>query len=140
MNIEDMTQGRFIKRSDVNGQGRGVVVTIEGLALVNCAMETEPLDEKWCAVLREFPDKYWVLNRINRVAIAQILASDETDDWIGRQVLLVDDPTVQFKGKTTGGIRVKPVSKKHRSAPTPTPEADDPGDGADDPDDSETFS
>ncbi len=48
-----------------------------------------------------------VLNNTNAQIIAMILKSEETDDWIGKQIVLYDDPNVSFGGKLVGGIRVR---------------------------------
>ena len=34
---------------------------------------------------------------------------EETDDWIGKQVILFNDPNVLYSGKRVGGLRVKAV-------------------------------
>ena len=35
---------------------------------------------------------------------------EETDDWIGKQMLLYGDPTVRWAGEEVGGIRIKGFS------------------------------
>jgi hypothetical protein len=35
------------------------------------------------------------------------MGSDNTDDWIGKQIVLFVDPSVSFAGKIVGGIRLR---------------------------------
>jgi hypothetical protein len=61
-------------------------------------------DMKWIVFFRE-RDKGLVLNKTNASSISSIYG-DDTDEWIGQQVVLY--PTeVDFQGKKTEAIRVK---------------------------------
>ena len=126
-NINDMKNSRFLKRQDV---GDGVVVTIVGVELTNVALESGPKDEKWCAVLREFPGKLMVLNGTNQRMIAKVLDTEETDEWVGRKIVLWDDESVEFKGQVVGGIRVKRAPGKVAKAPTVNDANEDAGEEA----------
>ena len=95
-----------------------MVVTIVGVELTNAALESGPKDEKWCAVLKEFPGKLMVLNGTNQRMIAKVLDTEETDEWVGRKIVLWDDESVEFKGQVVGGIRVKRAPGKVAKAPT----------------------
>ena len=74
-----------------------------------------------------------VLNSTNGQAVAAITGSEETDDWIGRKVVLYDDPNVSFGGKLVGGIRIraprgqaaKAIAAAPKPAPVAQPEASD---------------
>ena len=52
-------------------------------------------------------DKGLVCNVTNINVLIDVLGSDETDDWIGREVELYVDHGVMFGGKRVGGIRVR---------------------------------
>lgn len=52
-------------------------------------------------------DKGLVCNVTNINVLIDVLGSDETDDWIGRQIELYVDHGVMFAGKRVGGIRVR---------------------------------
>lgn len=105
MNINELRESKFLKRTDV---GDGTVVTIAGVEQVNVAKEGAPEEMKWVLHVKEF-DKGLVLNSTNGQLIAQALKSEESDDWTGKQIELYDDPSVSFGGKLVGGIRVRAV-------------------------------
>src|SRR5690606_19246814 len=48
-----------------------------------------------------------VLNRSNIRILAELLESEETDDWRGKRVEMFHDPSILFKGKRIGGIRFR---------------------------------
>lgn len=136
-NINEIRQSNFLKRADV---GQGTLVTITGCAQYNVAKEGAPEELKYCLEFKEF-EKPMVLNSTNAQLCAQALGSDETDGWMGKQIVLFDDPSVSFGGKLVGGIRVRasrrpqlmaPAKAQPKSAskavlnpqPTPEPEPD----------------
>ena len=41
--------------------------------------------------------------------VIEALYGPESDDWIGKCITLWRDPSVKFKGKRTGGIRVREI-------------------------------
>ncbi len=131
-NINAIRESNFLKRSDV---GKGVLVTISGCSQENVAKAGAPEEMKWCLLFNEF-EKPMVLNSTNAQLCAQALGSEETDDWIGKQIVLYDDPSVSYGGKLVGGIRVR-ASRKSQPAqatpkPAPAPEPpQDPGPDAD---------
>lgn len=103
MHISALKESKFLKRADV---GEGVLVTIRNLTQENVGKEGQDEDMKWAMHFTEL-DKPLILNSTNAQIIAQILKSEETDDWTGRQVVLYDDPSVSYGGKLVGGIRVR---------------------------------
>ena len=48
-----------------------------------------------------------VLSKVAIRQLAQITGSDDTDGWIGKQVILFNDTSVTYKGKPTGGLRFR---------------------------------
>ena len=124
-NIQDMKSSRFLKRSDATEEG--VVVTILGVQLENVGLESGPKDEKWCLSLREFPDKLMVLNVTNQRLCAKALGSEETDDWLGKKVLLVDDPEVEYKGAVVGGLRIRHLKYTGKAKAAPVVELTEDG-------------
>lgn len=103
MHISGLKQSKFLTRADV---GSGVLVTIREVFQDNVAKEGAPPEMRWCMAFDE-AEKPMVLNSTNGQIIAQILKSEETDNWIGHQIVLFDDPSVSFGGKLVGGIRVR---------------------------------
>ena len=112
----EMRESKFLKKEDV---GRGALATIAGCVKKNTAMEGAEPEHTWCLTFREL-DKPLVLNVTNTMAIEQILGSDDTDDWIGKQIVLYTDPGVMYAGKMVGGIRVR-APKKSTAPPPPSP-------------------
>lgn len=56
-------------------------------------------------------DKGLVLNKTNGRMIAVLLGSDDTDDWIGKEVGLGTVWTQNMQGDPVKGVRVKPVDE-----------------------------
>jgi hypothetical protein len=93
-------------------------------------------DLKWCLHFAEV-DKPLVINATNVQLCEQICGSDDTDDWMGHQLVLYTDPNVSYGGKLVGGIRVrapkttaaapsKPASRKPAPLPpVPPPDSDE---------------
>lgn len=107
-------EGKFLGKDDV---GRGMLLTISGCVKKNTAMEGAPPEQKWCLLFHEL-DKPLVLNVTNTQLCESILRSDNTDDWIGKRIVLYTDPNVMYAGKVVGGIRVR---QPKPSAPPPPP-------------------
>lgn len=101
--ISEMKSSKFLKKEDV---GDGVICTIDGVSQENVAKEGADPEMKWCLHFANL-DNPMVLNVTNMQLIAHFLGSEDTDDWIGKKIILYDDPSVAYKGKLTGGIRVR---------------------------------
>lgn len=117
MHISAIKQSKFLTRADVNPP---ILVTIRGIHQENVAKENEPADMKYAMSFTNH-EKPMVLNNTNAQIIAQILKSEETDNWVGKQIVLYDDPNVSFGGKLVGGIRVRAPRVKTAAAPAPAP-------------------
>ena len=65
-----------------------------------------------------------VLNWTNLEAIAEICGSYESDDWIGKKIVLYKDDTITFGGKQTGGTGSGPRKSRqltqHRNQSCPS--------------------
>ena len=99
--IHDLLPSKYLKKDDI---GAGKLVTIAGVARENVGTDDEP-QEKVVLKFNEF-DKGFVANLTNVYAIAAIYGDDYTD-WIGKQIVIYFDASVMFKGKQTGGLRVR---------------------------------
>jgi len=122
MHISALKESKFLKRADV---GEGVLVTIRNLTQENVGKEGQDEDMKWAMHFTEL-EKPLILNSTNAQIIAQILKSEETDDWTGRQVVLYDDPSVSYGGKLVGGIRVRAPRGQAARAAASRPVDEDP--------------
>jgi len=118
MNVNELKSSKFLKKEDVDPAVR---VTIKSVEQQNVALESQAPDTKWVMYFEEF-DKPLVLNSTNGQAISHICGSPESEDWIGKVIVLYNDPNVGFQGKITGGIRVRAMKQpKPVQAQTPAP-------------------
>lgn len=127
MNISELKESRFLSKEDCTPP---ILVTIEGCAKQNLAMQGQPEELKAVLSFQEPNVKPMVLNSINGQLIAAFLGSPETDHWRGKKIVLFNDPTITFGGKLTGGIRARAPKKTTAAGvtappPLPTDEADD---------------
>jgi hypothetical protein len=123
--ISEMKESKFLKKDDV---GAGVLVTFSSFVKKDVAAEGAPPEFKWCATFREL-EKPLVMNITNAQICEQVFGSDDTDDWIGKQIVLYVDPNVSYGGKIVGGIRMrKPKNQAPKPVVRPAPEPFDDSD------------
>jgi hypothetical protein len=116
----EMRESKFLKQTDV---GAGMLMTVESCEQHNVAMQGAEPEMKWCLTFAE-SDKPLVLNSTNIQLCERVFGSDDTDQWIGKKVVLYTDPNVSFGGKVVGGIRVrapKPPKAAAPAKPAPVP-------------------
>ena len=123
MNISELGESKYLVKEECDPPIR---VTISGIKRENLAKENEPQKMKF--VLSFLECKPLVLNKTNGGRIAHVLGSDESDDWMGKQIDLWNDPSVEFGGQLMGGVRVL-VPQPTVSAPQ-APQAVDQGQAA----------
>lgn len=101
MKTSALKTSKFLTKDDA---GEGILVTMRKLTEENVEMEGKPERMKW---ILHFDGNYkpLVLNSTNIASIERI-HGDETDDWIGKQIVLFNDENVSFGGEITGGVRV----------------------------------
>lgn len=110
----DMIPSKFLKHSDI---GPGVLLTIKEILLETFDRDSEEPEQKWAMYFHEI-QKGLTLNKTNIKLCEKVLGSDNTDDWINKQVVLYWDDTVQYKGEIKGGIRVRaPKTKAEQDLP-----------------------
>lgn len=116
MKATAMIPSKFLKKEDVDP---AKLVTIKAMRQANVAMDDKPEELKWTVLFKEL-DKPMVLNSTNIQLLVNALGTDETDEWVGKQVVVYNDPNVSFAGKITGGVRIRAPKKKTVEAPVPT--------------------
>lgn len=130
MKITQMMSSKYFKKEDVE-QGP-ILVTIKSFEEENVAPADKPQELKWVMYVEE-SDKGLVMNTTNLQLAAIAMGSQETDHWLGKKIVLFNDPTVSFGGKLTGGVRVRAAKKPGQSSakvpamandPRPEPPAD----------------
>ena len=119
MKISEMLPSKYLKKSDVP---EPVKVTVQSISKVNVAKEDETPEFRWTVKWHEF-EKPMVMNSTNLKRMALALG-DDTDDWIGNQVVLYTDEEVEYAGKIVGGLRVRQIKKSPQPAKRPV-EADE---------------
>ncbi len=110
-NINQMKDSKYLKKEDC---ARPLLLTIRAIHEQNVAMDNKPPEMKWLIDFVEH-EKPLILNGTNAQLIAAFLGSEETDDWIGKKIVLYADPSIQFQGKLVGGIRCR--APKQQAAP-----------------------
>ena len=101
-NINQMKNSKFLSKEEA---GDGLLLTVKDIQKQNIALPGEPKEEKWVMVFEEA--KPLVLNSTNTKRAAKAFGSDETDDWIGKQIVAFNDEDVEFAGEIVGGIRLR---------------------------------
>ena len=121
MKINDMIPSTYLKQADVD---EDYIVTVRKLEQKNVAPNDAEPELKWTVKFDEF-EKPMVLNSTNIQLMAQACDSEDSDDWIGRQVIVYSDPNVAYAGKLVGGLRIKKhkVAKPMTPKPRPLPAA-----------------
>jgi hypothetical protein len=110
MKLGEAFPGQYIKAADL--QGKRVVVVIDKVTMEDIGGEQKPV------MHFKGKDRGMVLNRTNGNAIADILGTDETDEWTGKAILLY--PTrVDFQGKRVDAIRVDAPLPSQQQRPAP---------------------
>lgn len=105
MKAGQMVESKFLKKEDLN-YDTGNLVTVKSIDRQNVGLADGEEDLKWCMHFNEFP-KPMVLNSTNIQLATKALSTDETDDWIGRKLVIYVDDNVSFGGKLVGGIRIR---------------------------------
>lgn len=113
-NINQMIESKYLKQSDLDGE---VDVTIVKVGQMNVAREDEQPEMKWAMKFQEFK-KPMILNSTNLQLLAKACGSEESDDWVGKKIVIYADPNVSFGGKLVGGLRVKLPISRRTSQPT----------------------
>ncbi len=125
-NVNDLKDSKFLTKEDVDPP---VIVTIAGWEHIDVSMDTEPERMRYTLSFQEF-DKSMVLNTTNGQRIQKVTGESDFDNWIGKEIVLFNDPNVEFGGKLVGGIRVQipqaeiqaPVRPGNEGSPVPTDE------------------
>lgn len=105
-----MKAGRFIsnylKAKDIEKPETVTVASVEAVSF----KDDNGGDRESLVVYFEELDQGVVTSKTSLAQLVEIFESDETDEWIGKPVVMFNDATVQFKGKRVGGIRFRAVA------------------------------
>jgi hypothetical protein len=116
-----ITTGTYLKKEDL--PETGVLLTIAECASENIAPEDKPREMKW--VLRFVGDvKPLILNKVNITRLTAAFKSNDSDQWLGKQIVAYSDPDVEFGGKLVGGVRLRAKKQGGQPMPPPVPVSD----------------
>jgi len=104
----------YLAKEDVGEAGQNL--TIAGFDRTTVGQGADA-DERAIMSFQE-DVKPMVLNKTNKNRLKHFLGTDDTDEIIGRVVNVYNDPTVEYGGEMTGGIRIRAAT-----APQPAPDA-----------------
>jgi hypothetical protein len=116
MKISKIYQSKYLNAADMNEEQHRF--TIEGVDVEAFPEGSKP------SIRLKGEDKRFVLNRTNANAIAAVYG-DDTDGWIGKDIVLFPTTANDSHGKPVPAIRVT-VPKPSRPAPVVMPTADKP--------------
>lgn len=122
--FSSMSESKFLKKEDLDPE-RGNLCHITKFVKqkVDEDQDTGMTEFKWTMYVREF-EKPMVLNATNRSILERIYGKD-TDDCIGKPIVLYVDENVSYAGKLVGGIRLRAPRQRAAEpvAPAPPPKA-----------------
>lgn len=105
---------KYLSKEDVGEDG--MILTIAGFKLET--IKTDDGDEdKIILYFQESDVKPMVVNRTNAQLLKQITGATTAGAARGQQVVVYNDPSIQFAGKITGGIRIKRIPGAPKAAP-----------------------
>lgn len=119
MKIDALLPSKYLKQADIDGER---LVTVKDLKKANVAREDEEADYKYVVFFKEF-DKGMVLNATNIKRLGKALG-DDTDDWLGGQVILFVDESIEFGGNVVGGLRIRASTRRGVTSQRTEPDAD----------------
>jgi hypothetical protein len=126
-NINQMMPSKYLKKEDFP---QPALVTIRNLKQDMVAGQQGKPDEKLWIMYFEELEQGLVMKSTNLQLAAMALGSEDTDDWIGKQIVIFADPNVSFGTKLVGGLRLRAVRRKQPEPVTPkriAPRDDEPG-------------
>ena len=112
--LNEMLPSRFLKKEDVPAP---VLVTIS--AITHEVVDKDTEEKKWAMHFEEF-DKPLALNSTNLQITAKACGSQDSDEWLGRKIVIYTDDNVSFAGKIVGGLRLR-AQKVTTNKPKPPP-------------------
>jgi len=101
------TQSEYLTKDDVGEQGMNL--TIAGFKMATVG-KGESADERCIMGFLEADIKPMVVNKTNMNRIKHITGAETTGQARGQRVNVFNDPMIEFGGKLTGGIRIRPAT------------------------------
>jgi hypothetical protein len=119
MTTHDVFPSKYLKAGDLPEDGTPYIVTIEEVKMEEIGKNQ---DEKPVIKFNE-SNRGMVCNKTNWKIISKITGSEDSDDWIGKQIALYR-AEVEFQGEMVEAIR---VSLKQQGKTPPKPKKQEEG-------------
>jgi hypothetical protein len=108
MKIGELTTSKFLKGTDFP---EPALCTIKDVTKENVAKPNEPKKDRGVMFFEEH-EKGLVLNATNLKRAAAACGSDDTEDWLGKKIVVYYDENVEL-----GGIRLRAPRQQNKPAP-----------------------
>jgi hypothetical protein len=118
MKISKMFPKRYATGEDL--QGKTITLTIAKIAIEKMHPQPNaPEAEKWVIYFME-TKKGIILSRTLANQIAEVLGSDETDEWLGKRIMIYPQP-MTVAGRKVTAIRTRTALKGQPAESTDLP-------------------
>lgn len=96
--------GNFLKAEDLEGKPP-MTLTISAVVEQRVGREDQAEDK----IMMQFVEieQMLALNSTNLKLLVKFFKSKDGNEWIGKKIVLYHDPSVNFKGKLVGGLRIR---------------------------------
>ena len=101
MKASDAFPSDYLKASDL--EGKSVTVTIASVEMVEFGKDREK--ESKLLIMFVGKKRGLIINKTNSRTISKVLGSDETDDWIGKRII-IEPREVEYGSEMVWAIRV----------------------------------
>jgi len=115
--VSDMIVSKFLRKEDFDEDR---VMTIKTVKLED--MPGDDGQQKWVLYFRE-EAKGMALN-VTTIRVLEKAFGDDSDNWVGKRVMVYVDPNVSFGGRVVGGLRLRPP-KQAAASPPPKQEVEE---------------
>lgn len=85
------------------------ILTIQAIQVDDIQIPNSPKTQRKPVIVFEKASKALTLNSTNRAALVRLFGA--LANWPGKKIKLIADPSVKFKGKETGGLRIIGVNE-----------------------------
>lgn len=116
MNLNEFHSSKYLGKDDV--PSRGLALTIASFAVV----DMRDGDRKPCINWQQAGVKPLLLNKTNIRRLEKMFGTTETKEMVGQQVVVFNDPTVEYGGEQVGGLRLRAPLGKTDAPATAAPQ------------------
>lgn len=103
MKTSELTTSKYLKKEDFP---EPALCTVKDVKKENVSLPSQPKKERGVVYFQEY-DKGMVMNSTNLKRAEKAMGSDDTDNWVGKKLVVYVDDEVEFGGEVVGGLRVR---------------------------------